>query len=118
MERRVDALKVVGGSHRHRQPVRILLMPLSIERSRPDENCSFCPIRQLCSSLYFVIVPYGSTNGPAGDSYRAIRHVSRRRGAPTVLMFGCLGGGVLLALTLEFRCVDRCDPGEIAKCRF
>ncbi len=36
----------------NRQPARTVSMPLSIERSRSDENCSLCLIRQLGSSLY------------------------------------------------------------------
>ncbi len=37
---------------RHRQQARTLSILLSIERSRSDEICRFCPIRQLGPSLY------------------------------------------------------------------
>ncbi len=93
---------------RHRQPVRTVSMPLSIERSRSDENCSFCLIRQFGSSLYFVIVPCCSNNCAAGDFYRATRHVSGCHAAPTDL---CLDASVVAPYArwaLECRCVVRC----------
>ena len=69
MVRRVEALKVAVETDRwlpNRQPVRTLSMPLSIERNRSEENCRFCLIRQLGSSLsrvgYYGRIPFAYTS--------------------------------------------------------
>ncbi len=72
---------------RHRQSVRTVSMPLSNERSRSDENCSLCPIRQLGSSLYFRRFLTDGFDAPFAN-----RPLRTRRPASRARVFGRTSG--------------------------